>query len=226
MAEIYLVRHGQASFGSANYDQLSPLGEQQSVWLGEYFAQRELRFDAIVTGTQQRHAQTAAGIWRGMALDQHSPSIEAYPGLNEYDFASLYKALGEDTQPIPSEPTAQRRYYYRRLKIALQRWSENNLPGPLPETWVEFQQRVRVVLKTVQQRKAERILMVSSGGPTGLITQQALDAPNHAAIEMSLQIRNTGLCQFYVNDHALRIMSFNTIPHLDQRDRLNAITFA
>ena len=38
LAELTLVRHGQASFGAANYDQLSDLGMQQSRWLGEYFA--------------------------------------------------------------------------------------------------------------------------------------------------------------------------------------------
>ena len=30
MGTLYLVRHGQASFGAANYDQLSALGQRQS----------------------------------------------------------------------------------------------------------------------------------------------------------------------------------------------------
>lgn len=30
MATIYLIRHGQASFGAENYDKLSPLGERQA----------------------------------------------------------------------------------------------------------------------------------------------------------------------------------------------------
>ncbi|MCH1491392.1 MAG: histidine phosphatase family protein, partial [Luminiphilus sp.] len=30
MASIYLIRHGQASFGSDNYDQLSPVGQRQA----------------------------------------------------------------------------------------------------------------------------------------------------------------------------------------------------
>lgn len=36
MGTLYLVRHGQASFGADDYDQLSPLGQRQSVRLGEY----------------------------------------------------------------------------------------------------------------------------------------------------------------------------------------------
>ena len=38
MATIYLIRHGQASFGSANYDQLSELGGRQADATGEYLA--------------------------------------------------------------------------------------------------------------------------------------------------------------------------------------------
>lgn len=47
MAELYLVRHGQASFGTENYDRLSALGEQQGVWLGEYFARQDIVFDRV-----------------------------------------------------------------------------------------------------------------------------------------------------------------------------------
>ena len=40
MGSIYLIRHGQASFGAENYDVLSPLGYRQSEALGDYLARR------------------------------------------------------------------------------------------------------------------------------------------------------------------------------------------
>ena len=40
MAELVLIRHGQASFGADDYDKLSDMGWRQSRWLGEYFAER------------------------------------------------------------------------------------------------------------------------------------------------------------------------------------------
>ncbi|HEX5612745.1 MAG TPA: phosphoglycerate mutase family protein, partial [Burkholderiales bacterium] len=49
MAELYLVRHAQASFGTEDYDRLSELGRRQARWLGEYFAERGMRFDRVVT---------------------------------------------------------------------------------------------------------------------------------------------------------------------------------
>ena len=38
MANLFLVRHGQASFGADDYDRLSPTGHEQSRLLGEYLA--------------------------------------------------------------------------------------------------------------------------------------------------------------------------------------------
>src|SRR4051812_44051919 len=60
MSMLSLVRHGQASFFSDNYDQLSPLGEQQARLLGEYWVRRGVRFDEIYTGPRVRQIETAA----------------------------------------------------------------------------------------------------------------------------------------------------------------------
>ena len=65
MGTLYLVRHGQASFGADDYDQLSALGRRQSVRLGEYLRSKGLSFDAVLTGTLRRHAQTWDGIAEG-----------------------------------------------------------------------------------------------------------------------------------------------------------------
>ncbi len=82
MGTLYLVRHGQASFGAADYDQLSPLGRLQSQRLGAWLRVQGLRFDAVLTGTLRRHAQTWAGIEEGLQARQAALSL---PGLDEYD---------------------------------------------------------------------------------------------------------------------------------------------
>ena len=58
MGTLYLVRHGQASFGTDDYDRLSELGARQCERLGEYFRERNVRFDGVITGTLKRHAQS------------------------------------------------------------------------------------------------------------------------------------------------------------------------
>ena len=55
MSELYLVRHGQASFGADNYDKLSPLGHKQSYVLGQYFKNKKIAFDRIITGDLVMH---------------------------------------------------------------------------------------------------------------------------------------------------------------------------
>ena len=116
MGTLYLVRHGQASFGAADYDRLSALGERQSVRLGAYWRERGVVFNAVLTGTLRRHRQTWAGIAAGLGFASSEggsvgadssdngksdatvagtpPPVAAWPGLNEYDGAALVEALG------------------------------------------------------------------------------------------------------------------------------------
>jgi broad specificity phosphatase PhoE len=227
MTELFLVRHGQASFGSADYDRLSPLGVQQSVWLGEYFAQRGIRFDRIATGSQRRHRQTAQGILEGMS---HAAEIDTLPGLDEYDFAALYRASTspqDEARERPAHPTAQdKRDFYRQLRRALRLWADGHLDEKMSETWQHFQQRVRAALHDAVSTPAKCVLLVTSGGPMGVTAQYALDAPDQAAIDLSMQVRNACFCQYFAVEQSLRLATFNLVPHLDQPDRIEAITYA
>ena len=45
MSNLFLVRHGQASFLEENYDKLSSKGEVQSRMLGEYWVKHGVTFD-------------------------------------------------------------------------------------------------------------------------------------------------------------------------------------
>ena len=79
MGTLYLVRHGQASFGADDYDQLSDLGRRQSLRLGEYFAQKGVRFDGLIAGALRRHKQTMAAILEGMIAGVPLTAAEIRP---------------------------------------------------------------------------------------------------------------------------------------------------
>ncbi|MET3108000.1 broad specificity phosphatase PhoE [Oxalobacteraceae bacterium GrIS 2.11] len=222
MAEFYLVRHGQASFGTDDYDRLSPLGQQQSLWLGQYFAERGISFDRVITGTQLRHRQTAEQICAGLGT---SPVFQEHAGLNEYDFQALYQALGEEHAAIRQLASGDKRDFYKGLKQVLQLWSLDQLPGNVPESWEEFSIRVNEACQFIQRSGAQRILVVSSGGPIGMLSRQVLGAPASTAIELNLQIRNSSFSQYFFNDESVKLASFNNIPHLDQQGRLDAISY-
>jgi broad specificity phosphatase PhoE len=58
MPAIYLIRHGQASFGKADYDQLSERGIQQAQLLGKFWRSCA-SVDRLYLGDLLRHSQTA-----------------------------------------------------------------------------------------------------------------------------------------------------------------------
>jgi broad specificity phosphatase PhoE len=231
MAELYLVRHGQASFGADNYDELSPSGRTQSGWLGEYFAQAGLRFDRIVIGTMQRHRQTADAILAAMGGPQVEIAQDA--GLNEYDFQALFAVLGETGMPpgLSTElsaglsSTRSKKDFYKGLKHVLQLWAEDRLPGRVPETWQQFQTRVERARIDIQRAGGRRVLVVSSGGPISVIAQQVLQAPNASAIALNMQIRNSSVCQYVFNGDAMSLVSFNSVPHLERAERHEFVTY-
>ena len=59
MATIYLIRHGQASFGADDYDKLSPLGEKQAEHVGYYLRDHGITLDAAYSGDLKRQRRTA-----------------------------------------------------------------------------------------------------------------------------------------------------------------------
>ena len=96
MGTLYLVRHGQASFGAADYDQLSPLGTRQCQALGEYLAERGLQFEAVLRGSLRRHVQSLAALSAGHG---NLPEALEWPGLNEYDGEALVRARHSGPAP-------------------------------------------------------------------------------------------------------------------------------
>lgn len=223
MTEIYLVRHGQASFTSDNYDQLSDLGRRQSEFLGQYFAERHLSFEQLFTGSQQRHHQTADAILR----DRLPPAHHIHPGLNEYDFSALYRAY-MDQHPAEEEQTrdGDRRIFHRRLKKALALWAEDRLRGELPESWAAFGDRVSAAFSQIRDGVRAPCLVVSSGGAISMLIGQILALAPRRIIDLNLQIRNASFSHIRLGRDAAHLSSFNNIPHLDRIDRLDAITYS
>jgi broad specificity phosphatase PhoE len=223
MAELYLVRHGQASFGAENYDELSTSGYTQSRWLGEHFAQSGLTFDRVVTGTMRRHAQTADALLT--AMGPQPAEIVQDANLNEYDFRALFSALGESglSTGLPAESSMK--HFYKGLKQVLQLWSEDKLPGRVPETWAQFQARVEAARLAIQRMGGRRVLVVSSGGPIAVFAQQVLQASATAAIALNMQIRNSSVSQYVFNDSTMSLVTFNALPHLEQAERRELVTY-
>ena len=179
MTTLYLVRHGQASFAAANYDNLSELGHRQAVWLGEHFKARGIVFSHAVCGTLDRQRQTARTLLD--AMGSSLPVIE-HPGWNEYSGDALYKAYhGEGWARARAKSDV--REFYRTIKLALRDWSEDKLEGDLPETWIEFGERGESAMRAAcAGLPADAVVLAaSSGGTISRVVGGILQAPAQAA---------------------------------------------
>lgn len=212
MGTLYLVRHGQASFGAADYDQLSPLGQAQSQRLGAWFRARGMRFDAVLTGTLRRHAQTLAGIEAGLQA-QHE--AQALPGLDEYDSQAVVRAIHPG--PIAAAGSAELApAFFRLLREGLAAWMAGTThPEGMP-AHADFVAGVVGVLDQVRRQNADgTVLVVSSGGPIAAALGHVLGLAADATIEINMYLRNSALSELKVGPKRHSLISFNTLPHLD-----------
>src|ERR1700683_1105156 len=221
MGVIYLVRHAQASFGTDDYDPLTPIGFTQARLLGEYFARRKIRFDAVYAGTLRRHAETAQAIAAGEP-DRSAPPAQCLPGLNEYKPEALLVAF---TGVLP-EPAVVREHF-RLLRDALLAWALDRIqPDGMP-SWQAFQDGAVAALTEARGQFADgNVLVVSSGGPIAAIVAAVLRAPPESAVELNLRIRNSSVTEFAMSARSHQLVSFNALPHLEAQSDPDLTTYA
>lgn len=223
MGNLYLVRHGQASFGEDDYDKLSALGHKQSVRLGEYFSARGVTFDAVITGTLRRHAETFTGIAQGMGL--HSDVLQ-WPGLNEYDSAAVIATIHPEKLEKPTSPEMYR-HHFRLLRDGLSQWMAGVVsPRGMP-SYSDFVAGITSALDHVRKAHfGKNVLLVSSGGPISTAVGHVLGTSAETTIELNLRIRNTSVTEFAFTPKRHMLVTYNNLPHLDEAQYKDWITYA
>jgi len=228
---IYLVRHGQAAFGTDHYDRLTEIGFAQARLLGGYFGRRNIRFDAVFTGTLRRQTETAQGIFEGHPELGASPLQETFPGLDEYKPEAIMMAFTGNV-PAPALAAARRdpvvvRDHFRVLREALLAWAEDRTrPEGMP-VWQAFQDSAVEALVEARRRFPDgNVLIVSSGGPIAAVVAATLNASPATAVELNLRIRNSSLTEFAATPRRHNLISFNGLPHLDTNPDPTLVTYA
>lgn len=215
MAELLLVRHGQANSHAtdeASYDKLSDLGQTQARWLGEHLSATNPHFDRVLTGTLSRQVETA----QHMGYDITAQD----PRLNELSYFALAQAaFDEYAIPVPTDPSQ----FAAHLPQVIDLWTRNQLNG-VPESFDDFAARITQVI-TEQCKGAGRTLIVTSGGVIGMTLRHALDLDNGGMAKLMLQTANASMHRLnYIHD-TLMVAGFNATPHLDTPDRAHARTY-
>jgi broad specificity phosphatase PhoE len=220
MGALYLVRHGQASFGAADYDQLSPLGHQQCQALGSYLAQRGLQFEAVLRGSLRRHVQSLLALAAGHG---NLPAALEWPGLNEYDSQALVQAFHTGALPAHDTPEGYRQHF-RILRDALLAWMAGAIkPASMP-AYEDWAAGIQAAMDHVRSQYSGNVLVVSSGGPIATAVARVLGAPAATSIELNLRIRNSALTELAFTPKRHSLVVFNHLPHLQAAEHAGWVT--
>ncbi len=222
MAKLLLVRHGQASFGADDYDQLSALGRRQCQRLGEHLRGRGLVPQASYSGTLRRQMQSLDAIAEGLG---GVPAPQRLPGLNEYDSEALVRALYPQVPP-PPDPADSFRHHFRLLREALAAWMAGRIAPQGMPSHADFVAGVAAALDHVRTAHDGDVLMVSSGGPIAHAVGLVLGLTPAAVIDLNLRLRNSAVTEFQVTPKRHLLISFNAIGHLEQGLGPEWVTYA
>ena len=172
MSAIYLIRHGQASFGRANYDKLSELGHEQAKLLGAALRPRVPNVHKVFVGGMVRHQQTARACLEMMHAGRNihvQPSEDR--GFDEYDHEQLiarFKPRYENKLVLAAELAASlkpRQAFQEMFTQAVTRWIAGEHDSEYDEPWSAFGTRCLGALARVSESLESRqnALVFTSG---------------------------------------------------------------
>lgn len=225
MANIILIRHAQASLGKSNYDALSPLGFKQAEILGQYIEKAGWQPQSIISGSLQRHQQTANTIINSLS---HRLELQQNPDWNEFDFKSLIKHYLEkhpEQMPVSGDIAA----FFSILKKSMLAWSCNELEieDQALESWEHFSQRIGRAINSAQDDLSDRpTIIVSSGGAIAMLLKQILEINAKTMINLNFQIRNTSFTEVQLKPHKQSLVAFNQVNHLSDKQYQDFLTYA
>lgn len=222
MGTLYLVRHGQASFGAADYDQLSELGARQCRALGEYLGERGVQFEAVLRGSLRRHVQSLAALAAGHG---NVPEAQEWPGLNEYDGEALVRAVHAGPSPTARTPEGYRQHF-RLLRQGLTSWMRGETAPVGMPSYADWAAGIARALDHVRQQHHGDVLLVSSGGPIATAVGQVLGTTPETTIALNMHMRNSALTEFVFTPKRHALVSYNHLPHLEHPDRRAWLTYS
>lgn len=218
MGSLLLIRHGQASFGAADYDQLSPVGVEQSQRLGAWLKHVGQAPDLIAMGSLRRHVQTAELCKE--AAEMTAPGIEL-PGLDELDHEEIIARLRPDlaTHGALTAELACANDPHRAVQqlyaAAVERWIGGRFDHEYTRTWDSFRRDVLASLQELTAHGARTIWAFTSGGPIAVIVNALIHAPREEAFTLGWPLVNTSITHIARGAKRNSLISYNASPHLD-----------
>jgi broad specificity phosphatase PhoE len=206
---VYLLRHGQASFGGPDYDVLSATGKQQAVVLGEELRRRELAVHAVWSGTLRRQLQTASACLAEAGIEL---PVREDARWNEYDHLGLVPA----GQPVAELEDATREFQ-RQLDQAIEAWISGGQAAGSTGTWAEFTGGIRDALGEViaDLPRGTAALVFTSAGVISAICATLLSASAAGYLALNRTMANASITKLVRGRSGVSLVSVNEHGHFD-----------
>jgi len=234
MSVLFLIRHGQASFGGADYDKLSDTGKVQSAKLAEYLHDAKICFNEIYSGTLVRHRETV-NEYISVSNSRNIPinEIKYDNRLNEYDAKGILTLLIPvllSEKPYLKEHADKFLSNTKSFKIifteVMNMWCSGKYDMKGVMTWEKFTSTVYGFIdeRINRYKSGENIAVFTSGGPIFVIIMKALSINLDTAMQIRDRIVNTSITRLSYSDNGIMLASFNEYQHLELAGGENIIT--
>lgn len=216
MPTILLVRHAQASFGSADYDVLSPVGHEQTQLLAAALARRELEVTHVAAGTARRQQDTAAPIAAERGLE-----LQVDPRWNEYETEEVLAHHGEAALSLdgtgPAGEGIDSRRFQAVLDGALASWVASREGTSAAQSWPHFLESREQALAELATTlgSGETALVFTSGGVIAALGGHLLGGHPDLFPTLNRVLVNTGVTKLAVGRAGISLISFNEHAHID-----------
>jgi broad specificity phosphatase PhoE len=230
LGEICLVRHGQASFGAADYDRLSDVGFEQSRRLGRWLAASGRQFDLAVSGSLLRHQQTAESCL--LASGSHC-QVTVDSGFNEYDHLDVLghydSRLDSDTAIAAKVHGSEdpRRAFQTMFAEAFARWASGRHDDEYRESFAGFRQRCVEALRQriLAVKQSDRVIVFTSAGPISVIVQSVLGLTDDKVGALGFSLGNAALTTLGFRANGLHLRTWNGLQHLEDSGPPRMVTY-
>ena len=221
MGVLLLVRHGQASLGAANYDQLSELGHRQARETGARLARADLVIDRVTCGALERQQDTAAAVMAMMPDTAPGSGPDVDDRLDEYDHVGVLAGLfGADTPAVSAGgamPAGSNRMFQPALDEAIARWAtaeSATADTGYRESHGAFIDRVLAVMGDLTGAPG-CTLAVTSGGVIAVACAQVLGLPTDRWPMLARIIVNGSVTKIISGRTGTNLLTFNDYAHLE-----------
>jgi len=215
MATIYLIRHGQASFGADDYDKLSDLGCRQARVVGEYLRDCQITFDAVYSGDLLRQRETAR-----LAVASQPGEVPHHvdPRFNEIRNDEQLKYLVPEvvkTNPAVQELMARglssSKDYQKVIDAVFNYWVSPQCDEPRIQSWADYSQGARQAMQDLikSQGAGKTVGIFTSGGTIATIVAQVLGLSGEQTYRFYEPIFNCSVSQLFYSGTKVSLSYFN-----------------